>query len=406
MPKPKQNQLLDIHLAVLPDETADQWASRIVSALCAQHTRNATSHPLNLSKQKIKLENFPASRWNYYMALQQKMAEKIPAESLRPTIHLQLRGKNQIGAQPTVGLLGGMGPLSDASALDMLIQKHLPMGTTHPTDAQVEEALQNISIDLFSCPPPNNHVLKNNVKFAKNLSRYVKRIYRFFNHCPIETKIFILCNTAHAHSAFYKRLSHSRLFNLVDRVVEQIRQDMTPATNVLILGTTKTANSKLYSGKLKAKNIVGYTPEKIDQERLQMLITQVKSGDNNHDASEKLIMFIDEQVEKRFKKTGQYPTHILLGCTELPLALHGKLESLTDSYRQKGINIKFTNSEAIFVNEIRNFTNPKNNRLSSTQPRSKPILPAFHQKLERHKKAGIIVQPNTRNTPPTQFRTQ
>ena len=203
------------------------------------------------SSVTIPLEKFPADRFDYYCALQLKMAEMIPDEPLRPTVDLQLRGKNCTADQKSFGILGGVGPLSDAEILKKVMEGLTP------------DQRENVKIDLLSMPPPRSLEQKTLriINYTSNIVAWGQREH--INH------ISVTSNTAHANLSKLEVLTTGKMLSLADRVVghikkedEHIREDdPTKKTKTLVLGTKEAYDKKLYPTLLASQKLTPTTVE-------------------------------------------------------------------------------------------------------------------------------------------------
>jgi hypothetical protein len=234
-------------------EEPDEWAGKMLN--------EEGINLLKVGKKYIAFfPKFPPEYVNYYEALQQAIAKKIEAEEDRPCICLQLKGRNlrqrdALNVRATVGLAGGTGPLSDATALCNLFDKL--SGTDHatPWDEKantIGKAMQDFSGVLYSMPPP-----RSKSKAFKNMKRYLSLYADARRFLPC-TSLHILTNTGHLNKGlFSKKLilgseAYGKVCDMTERVVDKIA-DENNCANVLILGTLEAHNKKLYANLLKTR---------------------------------------------------------------------------------------------------------------------------------------------------------
>lgn len=324
-------------------------------------------------KINFVVENFPADKIEYYVALQKKIAEIIPTEEFRPTILLRVRGKKAQGKPADSLLIGGVGPLSDAEISRSVVEESADK--------------ENLSFDLFSSPPNRGVSLSKVGRLGKYLGDLGKVI-----ELSDAKKVFMLSNTYHIHVPMIQSFinhSNSSGMQIVDMVFEigkiiKNYIDSNPqvsTNNVLILGTLEAAQKRLYPTILEGMGIKytnvtteddlkkyekeakkGRKVEPTKQHKLQEIIDHVKSGRVNQKeygdktVGDELVDFVYEQI------ISSNSNYLILGCTELPLGLHAKpagskktyLEILTERVQNAGKAMpKILDSEVEFSKIIR-----------------------------------------------------
>ncbi len=197
-------------------------------------------------------------------------------------------------------MLGGVGPVSDAYIMQRAFQNLKKQSVD----------MDHMVVNVFSCPPPRtaNEIIKYGSKYIKNLRRFAER--KHSQHA-------IASNTAHVNFDRIKLLGIRPLKHIVHMIAENIRQDR--AKGILILGTTQAHRHILYPRLLKGKKLKAYSLPMDDQIKIQDIIDKTKmlSGDIEKDHLIGLIKNAMNRLAMKEKK----PSHILLGCTELPQAL-------------------------------------------------------------------------------------
>jgi len=112
-----------------------------------------------------------------YRAFQRRVAERIPVEEHRPSVALTLNGCPN---SSSVLLIGGMGPLSDASILHAVLSAS---GT-------------QLGVTLLSFPPPRGSV--------GGVVRHLLGLRDAASLCPPDTPCFLLSNTAHVMLSVFR----------------------------------------------------------------------------------------------------------------------------------------------------------------------------------------------------------
>lgn len=283
-----------------------------------------------------------------YVALQEALAQLLPDEFNRPTLMLTVRGAKR-GSQhdvPDFGLLGGIGPLSDANMLQRFVKDQADPDHIH--------------LQLLSAPPPRPAERKQGT-YLRHLHNYLGAMRAFFK-LP-HKRAALLSNTAHVNfkmlGAFF---APRNAINLVEKNVLAIKA-LAP-DRVLVLGTLEASKQALYPKAFKQHGIA-YTmpvdeenkPSLAAQRSMQAIIDQAKQG-NREIAANILLNFIKAQVN-----TSQ-PSHIFLSCTELTLLADTKLrngKSMADTLRtwldKHHPNTKLLDSESLMINTLNKTAN-------------------------------------------------
>ncbi|MCP3666456.1 MAG: aspartate/glutamate racemase family protein [Gammaproteobacteria bacterium] len=245
-----------------------------------------------------------------YQRLQKTLADKIPIEFERPVIDLKVFYGLQTKplAEKTIGILGGMGPLSDANLLSLIHQKIKP---------QASEL--NVSIHLFSLPPPRTR----RQQFVGGIL-YGARLTKFLNHSY--AAYYLASNTAHVNAESIEKISsNDNLQNLVDRVanyVKSVQGELEADDDVMILGTEQAWSKRLYDDYFDRKDVAFNRLNESQQKYLQASIDAIKKGQWNDINASNLESWVRHRAE-------EYNTlSILLSCTELPLGLHDQIGDL------------------------------------------------------------------------------
>lgn len=270
-----------------------------------------------------------------YQAAQKLIAKKIPAEAERPAIDIRFYFGNPetVNPQESLGILGGIGVLSDANLIKLVMTKKSP------------EQLANLTgkmVHLFSLPPPRGLDSLKTPQGARQGGLYLPRLSRFINRGY--GKFYMASNTAHLNIAYLKSLkvTHDEAIqHLPEQLVAQVKAHKLATNNpesVLILGTTQAWEGGLYDQLLTAAE-VPYTRLAQPQEQIgiQDWINRVKAAPLDHEEEAALKSYI-EALAARYQTTS-----ILLGCTELPLGIESYLSEL----RAQGYSIY--DSEDIFA---------------------------------------------------------
>lgn len=328
--KPDKAKLLTADATVY--KTKEEWCKAIIEQFKIKENGTA-------SRKTIAL-NLLADRYNYYCELQKEIAKLIPLESNRPVIDLCLCGSESADQQLSFGIIGGVGCLSDAAILKLTLEK-----------LQQKGVLNRVKINLYSAPPP-----RTNFEWAQRGIAYRQGLKKFLSRQDI-SNYCIASNTAHLRLAALQNWSGNKMVNLVNSVVNSLLPEKNKK-NILILATLSSHKGKLYPKVLKQQEIACLTLNKKGPDKIQKIINTVKSGKHDAINSARFLKILKEALDHAQEK-GEPITHILLGCTELAIALGD--ESIQKALKN-AYGVEIVDSEKIFAETITDFVISTNKR--------------------------------------------
>jgi aspartate/glutamate racemase len=353
-----------------------RWAESVL-----EEVRNNKSNANHLTFEHT---NFPPEYIHYYVQLQEAIAKEIPNEYERPTIDLHIKGNGRPlkGAdnnplsndKPDLGLLGGMGTLSDAHMVSKLIEK-----------TKKENKLDLVNIQLHSSPPPRPKERQNSILgWLKHVWNYAFSLKSFgSSKC---NQYAVLSNTAHSNldklKSFFDR--PDRVVNMVDHIAKSVSKE-NPG-KVLILGTEEAAQKKVYGSALDKYEVESCLPSRENQSTLQAYIDHVKSGTLDEARGLDFVDLLFNEIKNAAQDSQGGLSHVIFGCTEIPLFLERKVGDRT--YRDI-LNEKIQNDAALSQVPIR-FVNTEEAMVS--------ILHEHQQRVVQQKQdsiATIASEPNS-----------
>lgn len=256
---------------------------------------------------------FPPDKIDHYRELQTNIAELIPDEYNRPSITLYIKGKNRVeeGDRADFGLIGGIGPLSDANIITSLI-------------ALRQGELDNFYVILKSAPPAREKEKKEDAsQYAVHSEFHSASIKNFLKeNCKYYC---LLSNSAHAKSAskvilglriLGGRLTGNPFFHLVEKIAKNIAHQKPKL--VLVVGTQEGFDERLYPTYFDKLKVPSALPDRAEQKLLQEYIERIKAKKEVIIGNKTFVDFLFEQI----KKSNTPPSHVLFACTEIPLYLH------------------------------------------------------------------------------------
>lgn len=313
-------------------------------------------------------DNYPPELVDYYKALQEAIAAKIPDEQERPFICLNIKGASRLNdkGRVDIGMAGGTGPLSDATALVNMVSDmtKIEPGTFAKNREIIAKQMNNFSGVMYSIPPPRD---------------FTHAIADFFNYRALYSQVrkdipcsslHILTNTGHSNkwvfdnTLFFGSKKYGAVYDMTEKVADKIQRE-SPEDKVLILGTVAADKAKLYPKLLEAREIEYTLPEgEVNnipaRDYLQKIIDQAKAGKitenmpgENRTCGDAFVQFCVDYANK----TGS--NSLLFSCTEIPMLLHTEILGERGTYLDKlnaslpqDKQFKLYDSEEIFVEEM------------------------------------------------------
>jgi aspartate/glutamate racemase len=301
--------------------------------------------------------------WRVYVALQEKIADLIPQEEHRPTIDLTLTHSSAAQVKKSIGIAGGTGPLSDAELLKSVMSQ---LETESP-----KKSWDEFAINLFSAPPPRSlgGQWHRGMAYGDRLMEFATRGH---------DKYYMASNTAHLHLNAFKDMIALTLFrfgikrkkdaavDLAQAVVNRANATTDPerTPQLFVFGTLEAYKAQLYPNYFihneipKSRYATVSTLARATE--LQAYIDLAKGG-TIAEAGRRMKALILEEVREELRKTpGPGLTkknrviRIILGCTEIPMALHGPLlaELERELSEETHSPVELIDSESVFADQI------------------------------------------------------
>lgn len=219
-----------------------------------------------------------------------------------------------------IGIVSGAGPLAGVDVARKIIEE---------TRAVLDQ--EHLPILLFSIPeqiPDRTDYLLG--KVSVNPGGPIADLFLRLEQAGA-TVAAIACNTAHADPIFgvvRQKLaaanSHLNVLNLIDETVSAIVSRFEPATKIAVLSTDGSRQQQLYSRPLTGAGFQVLEPEPEFQKKVHGAIyhpvhgIKAQSSPVHPRAAQDLLQAMDLLID-------QGAEAILLGCTELPLAITDRL---------------------------------------------------------------------------------
>ncbi len=192
------------------------------------------------------------------------------------------------------GILGGMGPEATVYFFSKIVELTL-----------ADKDQDHIPLLIYNYPQIPDRTLAYlgiGKSPLEELVRGIKKLQE--SGCDI---IAIPCNSAHLWYKDMVEKTNAKIINMIELTVKRFKK----GDKVGLLATTLTVKSKLYEEPLRQGGVEVLLPE--DQEFVMNQIRLIKSGKIEKARSE-LLKVADSLIRRG-------ASHILAGCTEVPLAL-------------------------------------------------------------------------------------
>lgn len=220
-----------------------------------------------------------------------------------------------------IGIIGGVGPQATANLYKEIIEY-----SNSKYNAVNNNDYPRIVIE--SVPVPDFIRDKKTIEEAKRM--LIDAGINLINaKC---STLAIASGTVHL---LFDEIQNELQIEMISMIEAVVKFAVVKESNLLgIIATPTTINSKLFERKLNEQNINVIKPSPDELEVIEIIIRQVLAGENSFTDKEKYRSIITRMLD-----TGA--DRIILGCTELPLAIH------YNEYKDKIINAPKVLAEAL-----------------------------------------------------------
>ena len=209
-------------------------------------------------------------------------------------------------------IIGGMEPQASLELHRRMIQQALADGAKDGTDFP--------HIVHLSLPVPD---------FIANESRRSEALEIIINElknidASMGDVIIIACNTAHLLQPDIEQRLNIRITSMVDAAIDYVSRHY---KTIRLLASPTTIRTGLYDKPLKAAGVTVLTPDKDEEQALEVIIRAVISGQTISQAAlDKIPITAQSEQANAVNYINNYPSSppILLGCTELSCAFAEK----------------------------------------------------------------------------------
>jgi len=206
-------------------------------------------------------------------------------------------------AEPIIGVLGGMGPLAGADFLARL--------TLATPAARDQDHVRAVLWSDPTVPDRTEAALAGGPSPLPAMLAGVRVLERAGAGC-----LAIPCNTAHLWADEIAAATALKLIHIVDAAAVALASRGIEGGTVGLMGTAATLRLDLYQGRLAARGYACLVPDEAEMGSLVTpAIARIKANDVGGAAAPLLA------VARRLADRGA--AAVVLGCTEIPLALRG-----------------------------------------------------------------------------------
>ena len=200
-----------------------------------------------------------------------------------------------------IGIIGGMGPAASASFLNVFIQECQKRGAVMDSDFPhiILESIPFPDSDELSCGSIDEVITLTQACVDRMTTAGVEIIVA-------------ICNTIHLHIKRIFSENGPEFIDIKDVVAQEANEK--GYSKVVVLSSQESRNSDLYKTELAEHGIKCEYPEDLeDQKKINNTILNVMRGN---------IIAAQSELTDLIKKYTEQTDAVILGCTELPLALN------------------------------------------------------------------------------------
>ena len=203
----------------------------------------------------------------------------------------------------TIGILGGMGPEASSTLYARMIKYiQTRFGAEQDTDYP--------PIVIYSLPLSgfDETGITDEQLVSHQLIEGVKKL-----EMAGSDLVIIACNTVHL---FYDQMQNAvniPVFNIIEETKKRVAE--AGINKVGLFASETTGRLSLYQNNFSDSGIKVFSPDRSQQNALNLVIRHVMSGSQGEEDREVLI-----QIARNFRKKGAEA--VVMGCTEIPLALN------------------------------------------------------------------------------------
>ncbi|MCA1707910.1 MAG: amino acid racemase [Actinobacteria bacterium] len=203
-------------------------------------------------------------------------------------------------AKLTVGVLGGMGPLATAEFMRLLVAF---------TPAKRDQEHLHVIVDSNPMIPDRTAAL---LRGGEDPTPMLVESARLLESAGAEI-LAMPCNTAHFLLSDIQAAVSIPVLDMIEETIDAIARDH--RGTVGIMATAGTVSANLYGRALESRGMSWIAPDDETQGLLNKAIDLVKAGEESR---------AGPPVEKVVRRlAGSGAGVLVLGCTELPMALRG-----------------------------------------------------------------------------------
>ena len=209
-------------------------------------------------------------------------------------------------------IIGGMGPQASLELHRRMIQQAQANGAKDGTDFPHIVHLSLPVPDFIANESQRSEALEIIINELKNID------------VSMDDVIIIACNTAHLLQPDIERRLNIRITSMVDAAIDHVSRYY---KTIRLLASPTTIRTGLYDKPLKAAGVTVLTPDKDEEQALEVIIRAVISGQTiSQSALDKIPIITQSEQANAANYINNYSSSppVLLGCTELSCAFAEK----------------------------------------------------------------------------------
>jgi len=206
----------------------------------------------------------------------------------------------------TLGIIGGLGPETSCKFCLSVNNKFQEISQNQPNII-----LENLPVSRSA----ERKIITGGAskEHFNLLSNSVERLNKMVDF------LVIPCNTVHIFINELRRKSSVPILSIIEETAKECKKRN--LKKVALLASTKTVEERLHQKELNKDKIKVVLPSKVEQKKISNIILKIIHHKNNEE--DKTFLF---QIVKKLEKEGAEA--VILGCTELPLAISSELSVL------------------------------------------------------------------------------
>ena len=199
-----------------------------------------------------------------------------------------------------VGIIGGLGAAAGVRMFDLVVREYQRRGAAH------DDEFPEIIVHSLASLGLDEQGIADQAVLRTDLTRSIEML----NTYDVEV-IMIACNSAYQDYEHLRSISRAEVLNMIEITAGVATRS---ATCIGVISSSSTKSHGLYTTALESRGAKVIQTTKSQQQIIDNVIAKVIAGKQAYDEQCALIKLINLMKY-------QGATEVILGCTELPLAM-------------------------------------------------------------------------------------